>query len=117
MIKFYSMVLVHENLYNPENKSQLNQSLLNVWGSKEAYNRLKDRNVILIVEGVAHKLATVDDDVMDNVLGTLTSNQKETDTYVVIYVDYTARPGFSSVVIRSSDFLHYVAFCTTVFNN
>ena len=57
---------------------------------------------------------------MDNVLGTLTSNQEEADTCVVIYEDYAARSGFSSVVTRSPDsdmffiMLHFALHVSTI---
>ena len=90
-------------LQNSENKCQLNNLLLKVWGSDDAHDVLKNRNVILIVEGIAYKFTSSDGKVTHEVLSSLNSNQEETDTRVIIYTEYAANSGFSNVVIRSPD--------------
>ena len=47
-------------LSNSEHKTQLFQLMLKSWTSKTAATLLKDRLVILIVEGTAHKLTSAD---------------------------------------------------------
>ena len=90
-------------LHNSENKSQLNALLLKVWGSPDAYDRLKDRNVLLVVEGIVYRFAASNGKVTMDILPTLSSNQEETDTRVILYIGYAEKCGFENVVIRSPD--------------
>ena len=90
-------------LHNSVNKSQLNALLLKVWGSSDAYTRLKDRNVLLVVEGLVYKFGASNGKVTTDILPILSSNQEETDTRVILYIGYAAKSGFENVVIRSPD--------------
>ena len=47
-------------LANDKNKSRFVGMLLQVWSSDKIVAKLKDRNVILVFEGIAYKLSSPD---------------------------------------------------------
>ncbi|KAJ8333924.1 hypothetical protein SKAU_G00412430 [Synaphobranchus kaupii] len=91
-------------LANEDNKQQLCQLLLQVWQSKAAASQLEKCGVaIVIVEGKAHHLDSSDGKVMLHEIPELSSDQEETDTWVVLYFHYAARQGYKSAVVRTPD--------------
>ena len=91
-------------LSNSENKTQLFQLMLKSWTSKTAAPLLKDRLVILIVEGTAHKLTSADGtNVERNEVLSMRSSQEEYDTRFIIYTKWAQDNGYKAVCIRSSD--------------
>ena len=71
-------------LANDEKKSQLVGMLLDVWSSDRMAAKLKDRNVILVFEGIAYKLSSPDW-VRAEKKELSNSSQEETDSKVILY--------------------------------
>ena len=101
-------------LANEDNKRQLCQLLLRVWGSKLAASRLeKCGTAVIIVDGKAYQLDSSNGEVTTCEIHELSSDQEETDTWVVLYLHYAAKLGYKSVVVRTPDsdiffiLLHY----------
>ena len=91
-------------LQNDENKKQLCKLMLDVWTCPEAAQRLVGRMIILIVEGVAYQLTSVDgQSVNKEEVHELRSNQEETDTRVILYLFYAKEHHYKHVTIRSPD--------------
>ena len=93
-----------EFLSNDENKKQLCKLILDVWASLSAASNLQKCNsAVLVVDGKAHKLDSVNDQVNRTEIHSLQSNQEETDTRIVLYLKYAKDQGFKSVVVRTPD--------------
>ena len=91
-------------LSNDENKVQLCNMLKKVWGSTKASSHItKCSNAILIVEGKAYEFKCTTGDILVNEIFSLFSNQEESDTRFILYVNYAKTLGFKDVVIRSPD--------------
>ena len=91
-------------LANEDNKRQLCQLLLRVWGSKLAASRLeKCGTAVIIVDGKAYQLDSSNGEVTTCEIHELSSDQEETDTRVVLYLHYAAKLGYKSVVVRTPD--------------
>ena len=90
-------------LKNPENKTQLFQVMLQVLSSEEAASKLKDKKMIMIVEGKAVQLTSDGEQVKQEEIESLLSTQEETDTRVVLYTLYALEQGYKNVVVRSPD--------------
>ena len=91
-------------LLNDNNKVQLCQLLLKVWSSSEAATRLEAcQEAILIVNGKAHKLSVANGKVEVAEIQHLYSTQEETDTRVILYLNYAAQEGYRSAVVHTPD--------------
>ena len=108
----------HDFLQNDLNKKQLFQMLLDVWSSDSVASKYEGgKSIIRVVEGVAHEFTTEFTTVSSTVRATqipsLRSNQNESGTQFVLYLQYAQDKGFESAVIRSPDsdvffiLLHY----------
>ncbi|CAH3166021.1 unnamed protein product, partial [Porites lobata] len=81
--------------------------------SKTAASQLeKCETALIVVDCKAYQLGILYGDLAIHEIEELVSNQ-ETDTRVVLYLDYAVRRGFKSAVVRTSDtdifiLLHYV---------
>ncbi|KAL7397163.1 hypothetical protein ABVT39_017800 [Epinephelus coioides] len=91
-------------LDNEENNQQLCQLMLKVWGSEEATSGLaKCETAVLIVEGTAYQLTSLDGEVEVIEIHALQSDQEETDSRVVLYLHYAVKLGFKSAVVTTPD--------------
>ena len=90
-------------LQNGENKAQLFDMLLKVWGSDDAVEKLEGHQVILMVNGVAHQLQADGNKCKMSEIHTLRSNQEETDTRKILYLQHAEQEGYQSAVVRSPD--------------
>ena len=90
-------------LHNDENKLQLFHMLLKVWSSGDSSEKLAGRSAILIVEGVANHLYVESGQTVNAEIHELRSNQEETDSRIILYIEYAIMNGYDSVVIRSPD--------------
>ena len=91
-------------LTNDENKVQLIKLILRVWSDDEVAARYQNRNVVVISEGHGYCLeADEQQHVKVREIGSLYSNQEETDSRVVLYCKYAHEQGYDSVRVRSPD--------------
>lgn len=116
-------------LANDDNKTQLCQLLLQVWGGEAAASRLDRCGLALVVvEGKAYQLTSSEGAVSTRAYSShtlaqaltgfcfafliqvtvseiheLVSNQEETDTRVVLYLKYAVQMGYKSAVVRTPD--------------
>ena len=72
-------------LTNDEHKEQLVRLLLKIWSSQDCAERLKNKEVLLICDGKAYRLASDGEAVTVSEVPALESDQEETDTRVVLY--------------------------------
>uniref|UniRef100_UPI00358E53D5 uncharacterized protein n=3 Tax=Myxine glutinosa TaxID=7769 RepID=UPI00358E53D5 len=101
-------------LSNDENKLQFIQMLLRLWRTDEYASKLHGRNVILICDGVPHKLTSEDGTTTSShLLDSMTSSQEETDSRIILYCEYAQSKNFNYVRVKSPDtdvffiLLHY----------
>ena len=81
-------------LSNDENKIQFIRLLLKVWNSDQYASRLHGRTVILNCEGKAYELTSTNGQKTEaNVLPLLESSQEETDSRVILYINYARSKG------------------------
>ena len=106
---------------NDENKTQFIQLLLKMWSSDNYALRLQGRQVIFICEGKAHLLTSEDGQkTVARKMLSLRSSQEETDTRVILYVNYGRSKNYHFVQGKSpvSDIfiilLHYAASITNI---
>jgi hypothetical protein len=103
-------------LTNDENKKQLINIILKVWSSDEFSAYLDPRKIIVISEGHAYQLQTVDSDMIEiKSILSLLSNQEQTDTHVILYCKFSQDGGYEYVKVRSPDrdiFFHSSALHT-----
>ena len=91
-------------LQNDQNKEQLCDLLLRVWSSEKAFSRIEScSNPIIIVKGRAYSLTASNNKIAISEIPELYSKQEETDTRIIIYLQYAAKQGFKSAVVRSPD--------------
>ena len=97
-----------------ENKKAFFRLMLEVWSSKKAAPFLKDKTVIIIVDGVAYELKSDGSSVTKTEIPEIRSNQEQTDTRTILYLLYVRNTGnFKTAVVRSPDsdefflLLHY----------
>ena len=91
-------------LTNEMNKKQLCNLLIKTWSDIRSYSSLKNcETAILIVDGKAYSFKASDDRITCNEIFSMNSNQEETDTRVVLYIDYAQKCGFKNAVIRTPD--------------
>ena len=90
-------------LQNDENKAQLFDMLLKVWVSDDAVEKLEGHQVTLVVNGVAHQLQADGNKCKMSEIHTLRSNQEETDTRIILYLQHAEKEGYQSAVVRSPD--------------
>ncbi len=101
-------------LSNDENKTQLIELLLVEWKRDEYAPDLHGRRVLLICSGKAYVLGSQNGHTTTlNEVTSLHSSQEETDTRIILYVEYARTKGYGVVRIRSPDsdvfflLLHY----------
>ena len=91
-------------LQNYQNKEQLCDLLLKVWSSEKALSRIEScSQAIIIVKGKAHKLTVTNNKITIPEIHELFSKQEETDTRIIIYLEYAVKQGFKTAVVRSPD--------------
>ena len=91
-------------LSNDENKKQLFELLLNTFKSDASIKRLGQCDTaILAVDGKSYELKVSNDQCVLNEIVQLQSNQEETDTRVILYLNYAAEQGFESAIVRTPD--------------
>ena len=91
-------------LSNDDNKSQFIKLLLQVWSSDNQATKFKGRKVIIVCEGKAYKLTSLDGvHTLRENMPDLDSNQEETDTRIVIYCKYGNDQGYKYITVRSPD--------------
>ena len=74
------------------------------WRSTKAASHItKCSTAILIVEGKAFEFKSTTGEVEVNEIFSLFSNQEESDTRFILYVNYAKTLGFKDVVVRSPD--------------
>ena len=105
---FYTFYIVTKDfklfLTNEMNKKQLCNLLIKTWSDIRSYSSLKNcETAILIVDGKAYSFKASDDRITCNEIFSMNSNQEETDTRVVLYIDYAQKCGFKNAVIRTPD--------------
>lgn len=103
-------------LSNDENKIQFIRMLLRLWNSDQYASRCHGRKVILICEGKAYQLTSTDGQTTNaEELPQLESSQEETDSRVILYVNYARSQRYDFVRVKSPDsdvffiLLHYAA--------
>ena len=91
-------------LKNDLNKRRLFALMHKVWRRAAAASNLKNRSVFLVVEGKAFKL-TSDDGVAtsEEEVHIIQSDQEETDTRIVLYIQYAQDQGYDKVVVKCQD--------------
>ena len=78
--------------------------MLQIWSSDAAAPQIQGRKVMLIVSVCVICLTSADGQtVSQRKIHSLTFNQGETDTRVVLYSVYAQQQDYNQVVIRSSD--------------
>ena len=91
-------------LTNEDNKKQLCKLLKDVWSTENAVPTLKKcETAIIVVEGNAYQLLESNSKIDIREIHGLKSNQEETDSRVVLYLNYADELGFSSAVVKSPD--------------
>ena len=91
-------------LANEKNKVQFIKLLLDAWSKDSFAEKHKGRNVILICEGKAFKLTSVDGKKTDRQeLHSLSSTQEETDSRVILYSKYGQDQGYKYIRVKSPD--------------
>ena len=79
-------------LINDENKEQLTELCLKEWQKDEYASDLYGRKIVFICDGKAHLLTSEDGkSTTASEIASLESNQEETDTRVILYIDYAQR--------------------------
>ena len=101
-------------LSNDENKQQLIHILSKSWSSDANASRLQNQPVILIENGIATQLSSVDGKTTTAIrIPELDSTQEETDTRIMLYIQYAQDTGRSYARVRANDsdiffiLLHY----------
>ena len=75
-----------------------------MWSSEKAFSRIEScSNPIIIVKGRAYSLTTSNNKIAISEIPELYSKQEETDTRIIIYLQYAAKQGFKSAVVRSPE--------------
>ena len=91
-------------LTNDQNKKQLIQLILDIWSSADFARNLATRNIIVIAEGHAYQLQSLDGQTTDRMeIMSLHSTQEETDTRIILYCKYAQDNGYEYVRVRSPD--------------
>ena len=86
-------------LSNSINKEQLIQLIHRVWSTDEFRTKMNGRKFVMVKNGEAFELSSEE----QHAIGSLTSNQEETDSRVVLYAMYAANQGYDRVRIRTPD--------------
>ena len=85
-------------------KTQLFNIMLNAWQSENASRHIHGRSVYLVVDGHVHHLSSEDGShVHCQEEHAMLSNQQETDTHVIVYINWAQDHGYRAVCVRSSD--------------
>ena len=103
-------------LANEDNKVQFIHLLLKSWSSDKYAPRLMGRKNVFICDGKAHLLTSSDGSkVVHEECTSLNSSQKETDSPVILYINYAKENGYKFARVKSPDsdiffiLLHYAA--------
>ena len=104
-------------LSNDQNKEQLTGLLKMEWRQNEYASDLYGQKIILICEGKGHLLTSEDGKItIAPEISSLESTQEETDTRIILYIDYAQNNGYRYVRVKSPDsdiffiLLHYADF-------
>ena len=62
--------------------------MMRVWSSDDEVSHVKNRNVMLVVQGRVFKLTSDGQSVQETEVPALRSNQEETDSRIIIYIAY-----------------------------
>ena len=85
------------------------------WQKDEYISDLYGRKIILICEGKAHLLTSEDGKTtIAPEISSLESTQEETDTRVILYIDYAQNNGYRYVRVKSPDsdiFFYFATLC------
>lgn len=102
-------------LANDENKIQLIRLLLKVWSSHQYAPKLQGRQLIFICEEKAFLITSTDGKKTTKVeIPSLCSTQEETDSRIILYLNYARDKEYKFVRVKSPDsdiffiLLHYV---------
>lgn len=91
-------------LANDENKTQLTRLLLRVWSKDDMAEKYENQKCIVAVDGQAYCLYSADKkQVKTEQIQSLSSNQEETDSRIVLYCKYAQDQGYEYVRVRSPD--------------
>uniref|UniRef100_UPI00358EA075 uncharacterized protein isoform X2 n=1 Tax=Myxine glutinosa TaxID=7769 RepID=UPI00358EA075 len=91
-------------LGNELNKKQLCDLLLKVWGSNAAASRIeKSMKAVVCVDGRSYDLTSTNGKVQTSEIYELRSNQEETDSRIVLYLQQAVKWGYKSCVVRTPD--------------
>ena len=75
-----------------------------MWSGSEAVSRIETySSVILIAKGKTHQLFVPNDKVEVSEIHELYFAQEETDTRIIMHLNYRVKDGFKSAVLRSTD--------------
>ena len=91
-------------LTNDENKRQFIRIILKVWSDDSFARKLQGIKVILVSDGHAYLLTSLDGQTtIQREIETIRSNQEETDTRVILYCQYAKEEGYANVKVKSTD--------------
>ena len=76
---------------------------MRVWSSDNEASHVKNRNVMLVVQGRVFKVTSDGQSVRDTEVPAFRSNQEETDSRIIIYIAYAQDEGYDRVVVHSPD--------------
>jgi len=93
-----------EFLQNDDNKTQLIETLTDVWSDDTFAPKLVDRRIFVVSQGHCYHLEAKDGcSVEKTEIDSLYSDQEETDTRVVLYCLFAEEEGYGTVRVRSPD--------------
>ena len=90
-------------LSNAQNKTSLTKMILNVWRDSEMAHRLREKIVVLVVDGEVFELCENNGDVLLKNLRDYSSNQEEFDSRMVLFWKYAEKKQLRNVVIKTPD--------------
>ena len=100
-------------IQNYQNKEQLCDLLLKVWSSEKALSRIEScSQPIIIVKGKAYKLTVTNNKITIPEIHELYSKQEETDTRIIIYLEYAVKQGFKTAVVQVQTLIYSLLYFT-----
>ncbi|GFS04685.1 hypothetical protein ElyMa_006501700 [Elysia marginata] len=91
-------------LQNDDNKLQMVRMLERVWGSQSAAKRLHGRKLFLVNQGIVRHMKCDDGEtVHPEEVHEIRSNQEETDSRVVLYLNYAKENNYKQAVVSPPD--------------
>ena len=100
-------------LTNENNEVQFIRPLLKSWCSDKYTARLHGRRLVFICDGKAHLTSTDGSKIVHEELLSLNSSQEETDSRIVLYLNYAKERGYQFARVKSPNsgvlfiLLHY----------